>query len=221
MGLQSSSSRRKAALGRYGIHGTLAQTSCQEYLWNLTPISHPWHSIHHFHPTSPKLDRLSMPLISAGPASLPGSCLLAAEAYPATLTGMQAARSTAILPAKTGLDTAGIHRCAVAISTLTYLIHRPQPADSEPLMSSIPGHLHTSTTPLLDPSTTYHHHVCCRRSTVVSSVACECASAGPVRSVLCCVPCVVTVRLTILLWPVGCRVDTCRIFILPPTPPRG
>ena len=40
MGLQPSSSRAQAALGRYGTHGALAPTSCPLCLWNLTPISH-------------------------------------------------------------------------------------------------------------------------------------------------------------------------------------
>ena len=82
-----------------------------------------------------------MPLNSTVPASLPGSYLIAAEPTSPPSTGSQTVRSTAITPSRTGLDSVAIHRCAVAISTLTSPIHRPQPTDSDPLMSSIPGYL--------------------------------------------------------------------------------
>ena len=154
MGLQPSSSRAQAALGRHGTHGALAPTSCPLCLWNLTPISHPWHSMHHFHITSPNLDLLSMPLISAGPASLPSSYLIAAEACSPPLTGAQVAQSIASPLSTTNLGTAAVHRCAVAISTLTSPIHRPQPADFDPLQGLPRCHL----PPLHHPTLGSIHH---------------------------------------------------------------
>ena len=140
-GLQPSSSRAQASLGRNGIHGALAPTSCPLYLWNLTPIIYPWHSMHHFRITSPNLERPSVTLISAGPASIPSSYLIAAEACSPPLTGSQTAQSIAIPLSTTNLGTAAVHRCAVAISTLTSPIHRPQPADFDPLQGHPRCHL--------------------------------------------------------------------------------